>query len=266
MQKAISAKKISLLFISALASLLLGRIFQLPFLLFLFPVFAIRYVRHKKTLPGFILLFAGSAVAILMAFWGIAAHMFSSTATFIAVMSVSTFVGLLPILLDAWLFKKEVNQLWLILIYPCAKVFLEFIGSANSPFGIWGSPVSMLAGWQPFNNMVAYGGIWTLSLLAALFSSILVYVLENGLNNNPLSKSLIRWYGLVILLVAIAGLIRIKSYQPASKVRVAVVLANDSLRSEPVNKLYQHLITQKQVALAPAEVILLSSCIRVIKS
>ncbi|PJJ76466.1 apolipoprotein N-acyltransferase [Thermoflavifilum aggregans] len=254
MQKTISDKKINLLLICAIASLLLGRIFQLPFVLFLFPVFAIRYIRHKKTLPGFILLFSGSVAAILITFWGIAAHIFSSTAAFIAVMSVSTFVGLLPVLLDALLFKKSVNQLWLILVYPCTKVFLEFIGSNSSPFGIWGSPVSMLASWHPFNNLVAYGGIWTLSFLAALFSSILVYVLENGFTNNPLSKSLIRWYGLVILLVAIAGLIRIKSYQPGPKVRVAVVLDNDSLRSEPVNKLYQHLITQKQVALAPDDV------------
>ncbi|MBI1341497.1 MAG: BamA/TamA family outer membrane protein [Terrimonas sp.] len=254
MQKAISAKMISLLFISAMAILLIGRIFQLPFLLFLFPVFAILYLRHKKTLPGFLSLFIGSVSVILAAFWGIASHMFSSTATFITVMSVSTFIGLLPILLDAWLFKEEVNQKWLILIYPCAKVFLEFIGSANSPFGIWGSPVSMLASWQPFNNLVSYGGIWTLSLLASLFSSILVYVFENGFSNHPLSKSLIRWYGLVFLLLALAGLIRIKSYQPRSKVRVAVVLANDSLRSEPVKKLYQHLISQKQVAVAPAEV------------
>jgi apolipoprotein N-acyltransferase len=255
MQKAISTQKISLLFIGAMASLLLGRIFQLPFLLFLFPVFAIFYLRHKKTFQGFLLLFTGSVSAILIAFWGLASHMFSSTAIFIVVMSVSTFVGLLPILLDTLLFKKKVNQLWLILVYPCAKVFLEFLSSANSPFGIWGSQASLLASWQPFNNIVAYGGIWALSLLVALFSSILVYSLENGLRNNPMSKSLVRWYVLVIALVAIAGWARMKSYQPRSTVRVAVVLANDSLRTEPVKKIYQHFVAQKQAALTVGEAI-----------
>ncbi|HVZ57756.1 MAG TPA: BamA/TamA family outer membrane protein [Chitinophagaceae bacterium] len=251
MQKVHSTKKISRLFICAMASLLLGRIFQLPFLLVLFPVFAIRYVRHTNLLTGFLLLLAGSVAAMLTAFRGIASHMFSSTSAFVVVMTVSTFVGLLPILLDAWLFKNGKNQLWLIAVYPCAKVFLEFIGSANSPFGIWGSQASLLAGWQPFNNMAAYGGIWTISLLVALFSSILVYILENGLRNNPMSKSLIRWYGLVMVLVAVAGLIRITGYQPGSKVRVAVVLANDSLRTWPVNKIYKHLVTQKQTAVTP---------------
>lgn len=251
MQKKILSKNISLLCISALASLLLGRIFQLPFLMFLFSVFAIRYLRHSKLLKGFLLLLAGSTAIILTAFWGIASHMFSSSSTFVVVMTISTLIGLLPILLDAWLFKKRLNQCWLIAVYPCTKVFLEFIGSTNSPFGIWGSQVSLLANWQPFNNMVAYGGIWTLSLLVALFSSILVYVLENGFRNNLLSKSLITWYVCFIVLVAIIGFIRIKSYHPESNVRVAVVLANDSLRSKPVNKIYQHLLTQKQVALTP---------------
>lgn len=253
MQKAISSQKISLLFTCAIASLLLGRIFQLPFLLFLFPVFAVRHLRHKKMLPSFLLLLAGSVAVILTAFWGIASNMFSSTSAFVIVMTVSTFVGLLPILLDAWLFKKGLNQLWLITVYPCSKIFLEFIGSANSPFGIWGSQASLLASWQPFNNIVAYGGIWTLSLLVALFSSILVYILENGLRNNRRSKLLISWYGLVIALVALAGLIRIKGYKPESNVRVAVTLANDSLRTLPVNKMYKHLVIQKQMALTPGE-------------
>lgn len=255
MQKAISAPKISLLFICAMASLLLGRVFQLSFLLILFPVFAIMYLRNKKIFPGFMLLFSGSVFVILIAFWGLASHMFSSTAVLIVVMSVSTFVGLLPILLDALLFKKKVNQLWLILVYPCARVFLEFLGSADSPFGIRGSQASLMASWQPFNNIVAYGGIWALSLLVAFFSSILVYIIENGLRNNPISKSLVRWYILVIALVAIAGWVRMKSYQPRSTVRVAVVLANDSLRTKPVTKIYQHFLAQKQAELTAGEAI-----------
>ncbi|MFY7829181.1 MAG: BamA/TamA family outer membrane protein [Flectobacillus sp.] len=244
MQKSIFSKKITLLFLSAVATLLLGRYFQLSFLLFLFPVFAIRYLRNQELLKGFLLLFAGSLTAILISFWGIAAHMFSSNAVFVVVMAVSTLIGLMPILLDAWLFKKGFNQLWLISIYPFSKIFLEYIGSANSPFGIWGSQASLLAGWEPLNNIVAYGGIWALSLLVSFFSSILVYLLQNRPNNNK-SKSLMLSYGLVVAVIAIWGAKDIKKYNPQEKVKVAVVLANDSLRTEPVNRIYHHLLNQK---------------------
>jgi apolipoprotein N-acyltransferase len=253
MQKELSAPTTSLLLVCALTCLLLGRIFQLPILLFIFPVFAIRYLRRVSLLPGFLLLLTGTVAVILMAFWGIASHMFSSATVFAVVMTVSTLVGLLPILLDAWLFKKGVSQQWLIAIYPGSKVLLEYLGSANSPFGIWGSPVSMLAGWQPFNNIVAYGGIWTLSLLAALFSSLLVYILENGLRHNPVSKILLRWYVLLILIIAAVGMFRIKAYQPGATVRVAVVLANDSLRNDPVNKMYRHLLERKEQPISTGE-------------
>lgn len=254
MQKGIASPKTTLLLIVALLCLLSGRIFQITFLLFLFPVFAISYLRRANTQQGFLRLLGASVAVSLTAFWGVRSHMFSSVTVYVVVMTVSAFVGLIPILLDAFLFKKGVNQAWLILVYPCFRVFLEFLESANSPFGIWGSDVYFLASSQPLNNLVAYGGIWALSLFISLAASLLVYIQENGFRKSAMTPRIVLWCVWLMALSAIAGWVRIKNYQPGSDVRVAVVLANDSLKTASFNKMHEHLLSRRQIGLSSVEV------------
>ncbi len=230
-------KKMYIMYCCTMFVLFFGRYYQIPLFLSLFPVFGILFLRHSRLIKGFLFLFIGSLSVILITFLGISEVMFSSIITFMIVMSISVIIGLIPIVLDAYLFKKGMHQLTLICIYPCLKICLEYVSSLNSPFGIWGSQASLLSDCEPFNNVVSFGGIWLLSLLVAILSSITVYIIQNGIKN-PKSIWLLLSYSTILIFIYFLSWTRINKYKYQTTVKVATVLANDSLRLMPVNKMY----------------------------
>lgn len=239
-------KKAGLFLFMAIASLYLGRAYQIPVFLLFFPFFAMCYLRMAPVKTGLLLLLPGSLMVIIYTFQGISAHMFSGWGVFFVVMTISTILGLLPLLADRTLFKK-INPLLLVFIYPCSKVILEYLTSSNSPFGIWGSQASLLAGWFPLTGIVSVTGIWGLSFLVSLLPGLGLYLIENGLKANK-SKLLITAYVITVVFCCIYGFVRNRMVNERDTVRVAAVLANDSLRKVPVMRMYQHLTNQKGTA------------------
>ncbi len=125
------------------------------------------------------------------------------------------------------LVSVRVPGVWSILVLPCVFVLFEYLNSFGGG-GTWGSIAYTQFSNLPLMQLASITGIWGIVFLMYLGSSILVWVMENKSNDNFLGRPV--WmYGVVLILVMLAGTMRINPYfaSPQKVVRVAAISGNN---------------------------------------
>lgn len=239
MQKRISNTESAITLILGLVCLYASRAYAMPVAALLSPVFMIRYLRTRRLLPGSLILATAASLTMVVAFRGLNGAMFNSTAIYCVVMIVTTVIGLIPVILDRY-YSARISTWTLTLIYPSLKTFLEYAGSLNSPFGEWGSGAALFAGWLPLSQIVSITGIWGLSFLICWFASTVNFVWDKkGLWNKTIPA--VTPFFATILLVTGYSTLKLANKDLVPNVKVAAVLANDTLQFIPKKDFYRQL-------------------------
>lgn len=216
-----------------------SRAYAWPIAALLAPVFMIRFLRTQALLTGSLILALASSLGVIWAFSGLKGSMFNSDAAFYIVMTMSTIIGLIPMVIDRY-YALRIPSWTVTLIYPSLKSFLEYVGSINSPFGAWGSSSALFAGWLPFSQIVSVTGIWGLSFLLCWFASFINFAWDKHFELKKIGMPLIV-FSLSVLLVTGYGAMRLSSGNSVSGVKVAAILAGDSLYTPAKKSFYSQI-------------------------
>jgi apolipoprotein N-acyltransferase len=143
--------------------------------------------------------------------------------------------GTIPYLINR-LLAVRVTGVSTILVLPVVFVIFEYLNSFGGG-GTWGS-----IAYTQFENLslmqlASVTGIWGIVFLIYLSSSILVWVIENKSNEN-FSWRPVKTYSVIMVIVILAGTMRINSYfaSPQKVVRTAAISGNNL---EIVKALYE---------------------------
>lgn len=217
-----------------------SRAYALPVAALLSPVFMIRFLRNQKLLPGSLILATTSSITLIFAFRGLIGAMFNSTIIFCVTMIVTTVIGLIPLFLDRY-YSSRISTWKLTLIYPALKTFLEYAGSLNSPFGEWGASSALFAGWLPLSQIVSVTGIWGLSFLISWSASFINFVWDKRADWREARVAIFVYSGVFLFVIGF-GSVRLLNNHSTPTVRVAAIIANESLQS-PVKKTFYAQLT-----------------------
>ena len=79
-----------------------SRAYAWPFAALVAPVFMIRFLRTQALLTGSLILALASSLGMIWVFSGLKGSMFNSDAAFYIVMTMSTIIGLIPMVIDRY--------------------------------------------------------------------------------------------------------------------------------------------------------------------
>jgi apolipoprotein N-acyltransferase len=154
---------------------------------------------------------------------------------FVVMILFTSLVGTIPYFINR-LVAARVLSTWSILVLPVVFVIFEYLNSFGGG-GTWGSIAYSQFENLPLMQLASVTGIWGIVFLIYLSSSILVWVIENKSNEN-FSWRPVRTYSVIMVIVILAGTMRINSYfaSPQKVVRIAAISGNNL---EIVKALYE---------------------------
>ncbi|WP_020596167.1 nitrilase-related carbon-nitrogen hydrolase [Spirosoma panaciterrae] len=221
----------------SLACLIISRQWLLPIFALLSPLFLLHFLRTQSPGRGLLLVGVGLVASILWVYRGLAGPMFHSPASFVITLSVSTLIGLIPFWLHR-LLSHTFPLLTASLIFPATKTILEYVGSLNSPFGVWGSQAALFADWLPLAQVVSVTGIWGLSFFLSWSISLAALVWSRPKQN---VQSALIPYALVLVVIVGYGSSRLLQSGESKSAKVASILTNDTYFKPLKSSVYQDL-------------------------
>lgn len=184
-------------------------------------VFLLRFTRTSRVLPGFLVVWAVTAV-------GVAYYLFQSGLEVIGpLLGLCVPLGVafvVPYVLDRLVTPHLVNGLLRTLVFPLAIVGAEFVIGSVTPIG---TALSSLAATQhenlPLLQLASITGSYGVSFLVAWFASVANHAWEKRLSWPGVRTVALTFAGVLVLTI-VGGAIRMAFFAPAGDtVRVAAV-------------------------------------------
>ena len=209
------------LLIAALVSLLSGR-WSFFLASWIGPIFALRFLRSKRTGRGMLLLIIATYIPTVIAWYKMTAFEMPIYPVF---MLVNVLIASIPYLLDRWLtpkFAKDgLTPLAASLVFPLAVTALEFITMTGGPLGSFGAQAYTQYDFLIFAQLASLTGMWGITFLVAWFASLVNWAWERGFQWGQIKSGAIT-YAAIILLVLVYGAVRLLAApEPTASVKVA---------------------------------------------
>ena len=113
------------------------------------------------------------------------------------------------------------------LVFPLGYTALEFINTATSPLGSWGTSVYVQAGNLPLMQLVALTGMWGISFLIAWPSTLINWAWERNFAWKETWRGLAAFAGILVLVLLFGQLRLMFAPSPENTVRIAGIVTVD---------------------------------------
>lgn len=188
------------------------------------PVFMLRFLRTRRSLPGLLIGFGASALAFYI-YWRPA---FLDAGAMFTVYSVAfALLFFLPFVIDRLLAGRVPGFLGT-LILPVAWVSIEYVLHLVSPLGTFFLTPFTQGGNLPLLQILAITGMWSITFLIGWFASVVNYAWEARFDKRRVGRG-VSAYAVILAAVLLFGGIRLALNPPAGQtVKVAVLTTNVS--------------------------------------
>ena len=211
-----------------------GGRWNIPLAAWLAPVFAIRFYRDSdQAWRGFFWLWLASALPTILGWNGATAMRFFHPAAEPIFFTLMMPIALIPFVIDRLYARRFAPSLWLTLVFPVAATAADFFSASGSPFGSFGAGAYAQRDVTWLMQLTAVTGLWGIVFVSSWFASVANFVWEQGLQWRKISRVVLVYAG-VLILVAAFGFGRLLLAQPAAQ---TVPIAGFSLPAGQVNEL-----------------------------
>jgi apolipoprotein N-acyltransferase len=220
-------QSLTLVVLVFLATLLLSPKWLFPLAAWILPFLLVRLFRKHKLWQATLLVFVPSVLGSAIANYGVVPYPLSAL---VSIMLIGGLFGLLPLLLDRWLYHKMPGLL-ATLAFPALSVILDYF-SASGPQGVWGNLVNTQYGFLPLLQLSAYTGIWGIGFLIYWSGPVINLVVDRWQQKKSLRPAFV--YGSIFLLVLAGGGIRLllQAKEEVPSVKVAGISVDNLFIAE----------------------------------
>jgi apolipoprotein N-acyltransferase len=162
------------------------------------PVFAIRFLRTRHVVWGFILLVVVSYVTGVIAWWGVQPLPFPVN---LALAALTTLLGSLPFLVDR-LLASRLPGYAATLVFPLALTVYEFVSLATNPMGTWSALAYTQYGNLPLMQLASLTGLWGFAFLIGWFGSVVNWAWERAFDWPRIRRGAALYAGVLLLVLA----------------------------------------------------------------
>lgn len=200
---------------SALLELFTYGAWLVPPLVWVAPIFTLRFMRTQPALRGFALALPATAAVLAVVLRGVVPIPSAGFAIFIVVAAAT---GLLPYLADR-LLAPRLPALAASLVFPLAMVALELL-NAQGEWGTWGSTAYTQAGNLILAQVASVAGLWGVVFLISWPASLVNWAWEQGWRWERVRGGALLYAGLLALSLGF-GYARLAAAAPGASVRIA---------------------------------------------
>lgn len=186
-----------------------------PAIVWISPIFTIRFLRTQPALRGMALALPATAAMLAVLLRDVVPIPGVGYGIFIAVAAT---MGLLPYLLDR-LLAPRLPAFAATLVFPLATVGLEFL-NAQGEWGTWGATAYTQAGNLPLTQLISVTGLWGVVFLMGWAASLANWAWEQGWRWERVRGGAALYAGLLALAFGF-GYVRLAAAAPGEAVRIA---------------------------------------------
>ena len=208
--------------VGTVLSLVASGRWTIPLATWLVPVFMIRFVRTQKTFRGFILVWLGTYVPSVIAWWGVMPLPMPVSLVILAV-SMLTVNGL-SYLTDR-LLAPRLKGFVATLVFPTAITAMDFLGAAFSPVGSFGAQAYTQYGNLALMQLVSITGLWGFPFLIGWFASVVNWAWEHAFDWLAIRRGVALYAGIMLVVMVYGSARLVFSPTQEGTVRIAGLTA-----------------------------------------
>jgi apolipoprotein N-acyltransferase len=199
---------------------------NIALIVWLQPIFFIRFMRTQKWWLGFILVWLATFATGAIAWWNILGYGVPTPIFLVTIGFNTLLIAGVPYLADR-LLAPRLGGFTATLIFPLGVTALDFLGMTSNPLGSFGAQAYTQYGNLPFLQLLSLTGMWGITFLVNWFATVVNYAWERSFSWPQIRRGLAVFAG-IMLLVMVYGSVRLVFCQPeAGTVRVAGLTAVD---------------------------------------
>lgn len=187
----------------------------IPVVVWLSPIFTLRFLRTQPTLRGFALAVAATIPMLHVLLNGVVPIPGIGFTIFVV---IATVMAMLPYLADRLLVPR-LPALAGTLVFPLAMTSMEYI-NAMGEWGTWGAQAYTQAGNLPLIQLVSVTGMWGITLLINWLPPLVNWAWEQGWAWSRVRSGALLYAGLLAV-VLFFGTLRLATADTTGTVRVA---------------------------------------------
>ncbi len=182
----------------------IGR-WQFPAAAWVAPIFGLRFYRDsEKGGLAFLWLWLATAVPTIIAWHNATAIHAMGPIVEPIFFLIMVPIGLIPYVVDRIYYRRwrqnDHYPFWLTLIFPISVTAIDYFSASGSPFGTFGAAAYSQAGFTAVMQITAVTGMWGLPFITSWFASVAAYVWENNFQWTKISRGLVIFGGVMLLL------------------------------------------------------------------
>jgi apolipoprotein N-acyltransferase len=191
---------------------LLGFFWTIPLVMWLAPIFTLRFMRTQKVWRGSLLLWLTSFVAFTITLRDILGAFFPLPVYVVTMAVTALLVGTLPYLADRLLWHR-LPGFTATLVLPLAVTAVDFISATTSPMGSIGAQAYLQYGNLPLMQLLAITGMWGITFLVNWFGAVVNWASERSCAWPEIRRGVAIYAG-IMLVVLLYGSVRVTFAPP----------------------------------------------------
>jgi apolipoprotein N-acyltransferase len=203
---------------------LMGFLWTVPLVMWLSPIFMLRFMRSQKVWRGFLLAWLTSFVTIAI---GFREALPLPIEIFIPTMLITSLVGgALPLLADRLLVPR-LRGFAATLVFPLAVTALDFIGAITNPLGSVGAQGYSQYGNLALMQLISVTGMWGIVFLVNWLGSVVNWAWERSFEWKEIRRGALLYVGVMLLVVSFGSIRLAFAPEPTATVRIHGLTAVD---------------------------------------
>ena len=167
------------------------------------PVFALRFVHGQKVLKGFVLVWLAIFIPSTITWYKLQPMPMPAYLIF---MAVAALFGALPLLFDRLLTPRLRPRFVATLIYPLAITAIEYLTmSFGNPTGSFGAQGYSQYGLPVIMQLASVTGLWGITFLTNWFASVVNWMWEQDFNWRRVRRGVAVYVAILVLVIVYGG-------------------------------------------------------------
>jgi len=213
---------------------LLSFFWSIPLIIWLAPIFLLRFMRSQKVWLGFLLVWLSSYLTIAVTF---REALPLPLPEYLIMMLITSLIGsALPFLADRLLVPR-LRGFVATLVFPLAVTSMDYIGALTNPMGSIGAQAYGQYGNLALMQLLSITGMWGITFLVNWFAAVVNWAWERSFDWKEIRRGAAIYGGTLLLVLLFGGARLAYAPQPTGTVRVHGLTALDMRQEMP--KLHQ---------------------------
>lgn len=197
---------------------LLNFFWTIPLVVWLAPIFFLRFVRTQKVWIGFLLVWLASFVTMAVTIRDMLPF-FPLPVYLVTVLVSALTVGALPFLADRLLVPRLPGFV-ATLVFPLAVTVMDYVGAITNPMGSIGAQAYAQYGNLALMQLLSLTGMWGIVFLVSWFASVANFVWERSFDWPQIRRGVAVYAGILLLVLLYGGARLAFAPAPTETVRV----------------------------------------------